>query len=370
MDTETDERAAQSGNKTMDSMIPLLQTGRRLRSSSLSTATRLLAYNPAGGMWQATGTAIAHAPNIMDLKSSDEVGFDIHGRSVRRVKTQDMVVGQMVRRATAPAIDLQSSEAGRLMDESSEMPHVPQLEHIETHRNEHMPKLSWRSLCKKISTAVWRFICTPTGLFITIYGLNVVAWGAMLFFLLLNVGSLSKERKELWIEIDSQILNGLFCLTSWGLAPWRIRDTYWLLMWHFGSKEKSKRSVSQLAKRNASWFRIWDTGSVEEASDNRDFIKTATGNIAPATSSWKMDFVVINMLLNSLFQIGMATFMWYYDRHNRPSFGVGLFIGLGCFSSLLAGIMSWWEGRKVKLIEGPMLESKTESMRHCHVQKV
>jgi hypothetical protein len=62
------------------------------------------------------------------------------------------------------------------------------------------------------------------------------------------------------------------------------------------------------------------------------------------------------MLLNTLFQVGMASFMWAYDRHTRPSYGVGLFIGLGCLSSLLAGIMSWWEGRKVKIIEGPFLD--------------
>ncbi|KAJ5170113.1 Protein of unknown function DUF2985 [Penicillium coprophilum] len=61
-----------------------------------------------------------------------------------------------------------------------------------------------------------------------------------------------------------------------------------------------------------------------------------------------------------MFQVGMATFMWVYNRHNRPAFGVGLFIGLGCFSSLLAGITSWWEGRKVKRIEGAFSETNAE----------
>jgi hypothetical protein len=31
----------------------------------------------------------------------------------------------------------------------------------------------------------------------------------------------------------------------------------------------------------------------------------------------------------------------------------GTFIGLGCGVAALAGLMSWWEGRKVKKIEGP-----------------
>lgn len=31
----------------------------------------------------------------------------------------------------------------------------------------------------------------------------------------------------------------------------------------------------------------------------------------------------------------------------------GCFIALGCGTAMLAGLMSWWEGRKVKKIEGP-----------------
>lgn len=96
--------------------------------------------------------------------------------------------------------------------------------------------------------------------------------------------------------------------------------------------------------------------------------ETLTGKVAPPTKTWKMDFVVINMLLNSLFQVGMAAFMWAYNRHTRPAYGVGLFIGLGCFSSLLAGIMSWWEGRKVKLIEGAFFEGIPENEKQHTMQ--
>lgn len=37
----------------------------------------------------------------------------------------------------------------------------------------------------------------------------------------------------------------------------------------------------------------------------------------------------------------------------QKSWATGTFIGLGCGTGLLAGLMSWWEGRKVKKIEGP-----------------
>lgn len=37
----------------------------------------------------------------------------------------------------------------------------------------------------------------------------------------------------------------------------------------------------------------------------------------------------------------------------RQGWATGTFIGLGCGVAMLAGLMSWWEGRKVKKIEGP-----------------
>ncbi|CAG8049457.1 unnamed protein product [Penicillium olsonii] len=324
------------------------QIRRSLRSASVSTTMKFLEFNPAGGMWQATGTAIAHAPNSTDLTSAHEVGFDAHGRSVRRIGTQDEFQNSNHNEKTLKVSKCDGGRAEKLFSGVDGDCLGAGIDHV--------PHASWKSACKNVFLAAFRVLCTPTGLFIAIYGLNVVAWGAMLFFLLLDVGTMSKDRKEVWIEIDSQILNGLFCLTSWGLAPWRFRDTYWLLMGRLGSGKRSKEATSQLARRNASWFRMTVSYLDEEAAGEESPRKTSTGKIASPTSRWKMDFVVINMLLNSLFQIGMATFMWAYDSQSRPSFGVGLFIGLGCFSSLLAGIMSWWEGRKVKKVEGPILE--------------
>jgi hypothetical protein len=32
---------------------------------------------------------------------------------------------------------------------------------------------------------------------------------------------------------------------------------------------------------------------------------------------------------------------------------IGCFIALACGTAALAGLMSWWEGRRVKKIEGP-----------------
>ncbi|KAM6506901.1 hypothetical protein FALCPG4_018719 [Fusarium falciforme] len=60
-----------------------------------------------------------------------------------------------------------------------------------------------------------------------IYCLNVVAWGGMIFLLLCNAApamchptcdDVNSPRRK-WIEMDSQILNALFCVPAFGLAP-------------------------------------------------------------------------------------------------------------------------------------------------------
>lgn len=83
---------------------------------------------------------------------------------------------------------------------------------------------------------------------------------------------------------------------------------------------------------------------------------TFTGEVAPATRMWKLGFVVWMMVLNTAFQAVLAAMMWGYNRIDRPSWSTGTFIALGCGVSLLAGVMMWWEGRKVKRIEGPIVK--------------
>ncbi|PYH90247.1 hypothetical protein BO71DRAFT_402348 [Aspergillus ellipticus CBS 707.79] len=350
------DQPPQTGIKRSNTIVS--STGRILRSPSITAATNFLQHpnpNPPGGVWQATGTAIAYALNITDVESAEPTNV----YSASRSTTQD---GRIVRRATAPAISMRgASQQEHFTSTESETASVERLISAGGHSDERIPapEESWRRTVRNLSVATWAFIKTPIGLFIAIYGLNVVAWGAMLFFLMLNVGSMSKEKKKEWIEIDSQVLNALFCLTSWGLAPWRCRDMYWLLVWRVGSSDsrRSTRAIMRLAARNETWFRVrvpeGSSDEEEEEEMKMPLRNTRVRRVAPPTKPWKMDFVVVNLLLNSLFQVGMATFMWLYNRHNRPGFAVGLFMGLGCFSAMMAGGMSWWEGRKVKLMERP-----------------
>lgn len=260
--------------------------------------------------------------------------------------------------------------------------------------------------------AFWRWFITPFGFLVTIYALNVVAWGGMLFLLLCNAApemcwALTENEgwihncdhlyssRRIWVEIDSQILNALFCVTGFGLIPWRFRDLYYLLRWRLLSEKKHGRHQKLFGLRTlAGLYRKWvrlpgsdtlDRLSLEEynamafqaANDElsrfeRDLpsvkadaldprvpwkvIKTppppTTGIRAPPTALWKIDFFVWANVWNTFFQACLCGFMWGMSRFDRPSWSTGLFIALACIVSGVAGIMSFLEGKKIKKIEG------------------
>jgi hypothetical protein len=196
----------------------------------------------------------------------------------------------------------------------------------------------------------------------------------MLFFLLLNTAPAmchvrgtqiydcndDYSQRKIWLEICSQILNALFCVTGFGLAPWRFRDGYWMVRSvHFHDQYAMRRLFNQ----NKAWFRppMWFLEAESWRGDGEGGLEkpTFTGERAPPTAMWKLAFTVDMMVLNTLLQAVLSFFMWHYNRLNRPTWATGTFIALGCGVAMFAGIMSWWEGRKVKKIEGPEIKVET-----------
>lgn len=274
------------------------------------------------------------------------------------------------------------------------------------------PKVPWtRSMVIGLK-AFWRWFLTPFGFLVTIYALNVVAWGGMLFLLLCGAApdmcwALDEQdgwiydcnhlysSRRIWLEIDSQILNALFCVTGFGLIPWRFRDLYYLLRWRllpeksYGRHQKlyGLRTLGGLYRK---WVRLpgsdtLDDLSLEEynafafrsgsfelhprelnlpsvkanALDPRvpwKLYKTPsppeTGVRAPPTALWKIDFFVWCNVWNTFFQACLCGFMWGMSRFDRPPWSTGLFIALACVVSSAAGIVSFLEGKKIKKIEG------------------
>lgn len=199
-----------------------------------------------------------------------------------------------------------------------------------------------------------RGMFTPMRLLITIYGLNIVAWGGMLFLLMCNAApamchpdcdSLNSSRR-IWIEIDSQILNALFCVTGFGLAPWRIRDLFFWCFWRLRQSERSRhKGFSRLADIHSSWF-CRSQGSANLLPTVSTSIKAEPILLAP-TPPWKMDAVVWGNMLNTVFQVCLAVCMWAMNRFNRPSWTTGLFVGLACLVAATAGAIIWLEKRRL-----------------------
>jgi hypothetical protein len=148
---------------------------------------------------------------------------------------------------------------------------------------------------------------------IIIYGLNIVAWGGMLFLILVGAANKTmpdEQTRKIWIEIDSQILNALFCVTGLGLIPWRVRDLY---------QAYSKRNLHKLLHRHSY-----------------------------TTSLLWIRIVIWAFILNSVFQIGMALCMWTMNMYTRPSWLVGLFVALACITGTVGGLTQYILGRKTK----------------------
>ncbi|KAF3059225.1 putative alpha-l-rhamnosidase c protein [Daldinia childiae] len=249
------------------------------------------------------------------------------------------------------------------------------------------PKYPIKEQIRMGLVSFWEFYNTGFGFFLTIYSLNVVAWGGMLFLLLCNAapetcwvdGKFDCDNidspRRIWIETDSQILNGLFCVTGFGLAPWRFRDLYFLLRYRIQGDQKALRS---LAGVHRGWFRLPGSEQLPTSLGPKN-IEEMIGNYnvdsvpypletisdapptsirAPPTKMWKLDFIIYFNVANTFLQCVLSGFMWALNRYDRPSWSTGLFVCLACIASAIAGIMMGVEGKHVKAIEGVPLTKR------------
>lgn len=456
-----------------------------------NVATELLHKDPPPGFFAATAEAASHAPTIGEIRRGSYAGDGWHApeQVQQRMRTMSQESDTRRSRRLSASSRERSAEA---KDEHSELEMYPTLTEEpsrvsrfdQAHRHKSTPGLgvseeeersratifddtkdsittSERTDHGRIpqpitkdrrvyssgyipppaipwTTSSWiglkafgKWFCTPFGFLLTIYGLNVVAWGGMLFLLLCNASrpmcwapihvpgteghrspaaSLALGKKyptyfncndinsprRIWLEIDSQILNSLFCVTGFGLIPWRFRDLYYLLRWRLTSEKRHGRErklygMRVLAGIYRNWFRLPDSHTLDQmttAEYQRQLTKTDTSATsafppintadvesggddlrfplplskspddpltdvrAPPTAPWKLDFFVWSQAFNTFFQCCLCGFMWGMNRYDRPSWVTGLFIALGCIIAGAGGYVSFLEGKKVKRVEG------------------
>ncbi|KAF3000864.1 hypothetical protein E8E13_007480 [Curvularia kusanoi] len=411
---------------------PRMPTSTSTASSLIRTASmKLMDADPPPGMWAATGSAASKAPSLVDIRrgSFGSGGWDesrqreyrrgSQGSSERPANNRKGSSGQLgvgpfpAVTEERPSLDNReralhydkhkdAKEAGagidhvtsQFTDGSEEDAARQPLRSSGQYANGYvpLPKLPWTQSLVIGLKSFWKWFLTIPGFLITVYGLNVVAWGGMLFLLLCNAApamctptcdDINSPRRK-WIEVDSQILNALFCVTGFGLAPWRFRDLYWWAHWRFGSPEKKLIGIRRLAGIHRGWFRLPGSEQLPEKADATSVTSfdpavpipaskipdpPPTGCRAPPTISWKMDFVLWMNASNTFFQILLCFYMWHYDRIQRPSWATGLFVAMGCIVAGVAGIMIAVEGKRIKKVEGvPMRKEDQKKPRDEEAQ--
>lgn len=172
----------------MPDNAPPTAVGRRLRSSSLTVAKELLDFNPQPGMWAATGTAIAYAPTLEELREpyagGQYIEFNEHGHSARHVVTDEEGIPALSQVPTARAAKRANSAVVEGMS-GGDVERVATVVGLAGGRGR--PNLAtsdeekhgWKQTTLHGLHAFWKFVKTPTGFLMTIYGLNIVAWGAV-----------------------------------------------------------------------------------------------------------------------------------------------------------------------------------------------
>ncbi|KAH7183615.1 uncharacterized protein B0J16DRAFT_346019 [Fusarium flagelliforme] len=233
--------------------------------------------------------------------------------------------------------------------------------------------ISWKS-----TAIIWLQQMTIFKALLIVYCLNVVAWGGMIFLLICNAApamchptcdDIDSPRQK-WIEIDSQILNALFCIPAFWLAPRRSIE-FWKAVKY--TTKQDIIALRQLAATYREWFRLPGSDSIpahvgpveveawlNESSCQEEILPCppssipeppTSGRRAMPTRIWTLQTVIGLSLLNTIFQVILSLFMWCYNRHNRPGWSVGLFLCLAFVSSIGAGVLQFLEKKRVDRVE-------------------
>jgi hypothetical protein len=185
-------------------------------------------------------------------------------------------------------------------------------------------------LIKEYLKLFGKYVMTLRGFAVTLYFMLVIAFGGMLFLLLCNAapamtrewGPDDKEHspRQIWMEIDSQILNALFSITGLGLFPIRMRDLY---LWFRGRYQGDLTCNVRILKIHSKWF--WSGFS----------------------SDWKLMTVIVLYIFNSVFQVLLCFVMWNYNRFTRPSWTTGTLIAASFSCTIGAGIIMFLEAKRI-----------------------
>ncbi|EFI27723.1 hypothetical protein CC1G_14646 [Coprinopsis cinerea okayama7 len=127
------------------------------------------------------------------------------------------------------------------------------------------------SRIRRTLLGVWSFLKTPMGILTGIYGFLVVFWGAAIVLFLAKIINLhDDELQGFWVEVSSQVVCGLFTVTSVGFIPSRILSTFRIYKIWYYKKETIKR------RKEAGLPQLFDLDDLPDPHYDPNFVHVLT----------------------------------------------------------------------------------------------
>jgi hypothetical protein len=206
------DRTGVGGEAQADNILPPPVTASRKGRSRAGTLTQMFRKEQAQRPSLASQADVS--PPVSEAGSVGKARIDERDQSGR--------VGEFVPLQPIPAYK------EKLHDEDSDEESETAEEHdLDKHLRKVLLRQERKAKLKAALKGLWAYLKTPMGIITAIYGFNVVFWGAAIVLFLLGwIPTSSKDTQDKWVEISSQVVNGLFTVTGVGLIPWRAMDTY------------------------------------------------------------------------------------------------------------------------------------------------
>lgn len=198
---------------------------------------------------------------------------------------------------------------------------------------------------------------------ITLWILIVIVDGAILFMLLvgmLNQQVTDPERREYWIEFNSQILNALFFMFAITVQPERL---YMIFLW-FYNFESCQRYFGLSNARGD--FKLDDNNGLGDTSSTIDLSSSTNSDVSsssielsisgtstdsnapviPLLSRSKIFKILFLLQAHCAAQYVLSYHMWKYDATTRPALVIEISLVCACFFGSFAGwLQRRWTNR-------------------------
>ncbi|KAI8898526.1 hypothetical protein BC833DRAFT_620215 [Globomyces pollinis-pini] len=200
----------------------------------------------------------------------------------------------------------------------------------------------------------------------------IVVSGAIIFMVMVDWIPLTSENKILWIEINSQILTGIFTITALLSQPVRLMMIYWTYKWFHSDGEDKNMYATKInnvmplihlstdklnpglqnqvkaIKTNsdddvAVNMESCKVGHCHEVSSSNSSVQTVTSFEKPqrtVTPTWKWILILFFLNTQCIFQYPVTYVQWVWVNHptDRPTIIVGIFVPLSFLSMIISTV--------------------------------